>query len=208
MRIFSIVAGCLIVLSHIFSSPAHAQNGVLDLRNAIDAQQVRLVSVRGNGSSSGSSLSGYLENLTHSSIRIGTHFVKPIFLANSGAGQNMLATQVYGHDGTYYPDGSTGYISVPVRGRLQVQIIAYCVDFERDNPSNTETLRRAEIPARIRSIADKITRFERRNPTLDTTVASQIALWISQDIPEKDILERFRYSDEDRRIAQQIMALP
>ena len=82
-----------------------AQTVVYDLHDEFDSGRVRLISATGMGRSSGASVEGYLINDTAAERHVGIYLSRPIYLRNSGAGQDMIATEVYLGDGGYQSDG-------------------------------------------------------------------------------------------------------
>ena len=89
-----LVAACLAATGSL-----SAQVVVYDLHDEVDAGRVRLISATGNGSSSGASVEGTLINDTAAERHFGIYLSRPIYLRNSGAGQSMIATEVYLGDG-------------------------------------------------------------------------------------------------------------
>jgi hypothetical protein len=171
-------------------SAAHADA----LSSLLASGRVTFSDIRGTGASSGASLTGTLVNETGRSIDVDVHILEPVYLRNSGAGQNMVATQVYGSNGGYYVSGRGSFVTIPANGRLPVMLIAYCADFERDNPGQGERLSVATLPREIADISRKIAAFEAARPNQDTVAAVQVALWLAQGWSPDDIRRQFDFS--------------
>ena len=136
---------------------------VLDLGDLINNRQVSL-SARGNGSSSGASLDGDLRNLTAGTLRINTVIRRGLFLANSGAGQNMAATGVYLGDLGYYSDGKDTFIELGRGAEISVCFIGFCVDFQKENPSAINTWKLLRPTPRLQAknqISARLTKLSR-----------------------------------------------
>jgi len=71
------------------------------LQQLVDSGAVRLESVRGNGSSTGTALEGTLVNTTARALKIDIDISPAMFFKNRGAGQNMFVRQVLGPKGEY-----------------------------------------------------------------------------------------------------------
>ena len=171
---------------------AQAQT-VRDLAQAVASGDVVLVEVTGNGGSSGTALEGVLVNSSARIIRIDVSLKVPLFFRNKGPGQNMLATNVYGRGGSYFRQGGRSFLRLRPRERLQVVLLAYCADFEKDNPTRDSSFRETAIPKKLGSIAAKISAYQKQHPNLDLTVAAQLALWRAQGISLDKIAQRFPF---------------
>ena len=159
-----------------------AQVTVNDLHDEIDAGRVRFISATGNGSSSGASVEGYLINDTAAERHVGIYLSRPVYLRNSGAGQNMVATEVYLGDGGYLSDGRRSFITLNAGVRTRVMLIAYCVDFEKDNPSASDRMAVGSVPPTLNAVMSSIGGYVRANPDADVTVAAQLAIWLVQGV--------------------------
>lgn len=166
---------------------------------------IQIITVAGNGSSSGAALDGILLNATDRTVTIDVHLSEPVYFRNSGPGQNMIATQVYSSGGAYEMKGGRSYITIPAKSRLNVMFIAYCADFERDNPSADERLTIGNLPENLKFAAVKVAAFEAANPTLDTTTASQVALWIAAGVKPETISRQFDFTQNDLALARRIL---
>lgn len=178
-----------------------AQTIVKDFSSAIESGAVLLERSNGTGASSGSSVEGSITNETDQELNIDVYISKPIYLVNRGSGQNMVATQVYGRDGGYMSDGKRSFISLKPRERFPVNFIAYCADFEKDNPSPGESFAVGELPGELAQVMRNIAAFARANPDQDITSAAQVAVWLAQGESTADIATKFKFSAEDERLA-------
>lgn len=91
---------------------AHAETGIETLTQAMKSGDVVVVSITGNGSSSGAALEGYLVNRTSIPKNLDIWLDIPLFLENESSGQDMVATQIYRRDGSYMSDGERSFISL------------------------------------------------------------------------------------------------
>ena len=179
-----------------------AQVNVNDLGNEIDAGRIKLMSAAGNGSSSGASVEGYLINQTATQRNVSIYLSRPIYLVNSGAGQNMVATQVYLGDGGYVTDGRRSFITLRPREQTRVLFIAYCVDFERENPSESDDFSIGVLPLNLNPVMAKINAFVAANSDADVTVAAQIAIWLAEGETITEIQSKFDFAPADERLAR------
>lgn len=175
------------------------------LTELVTSGRVAIADVRGTGSSSGTSLRGALVNQTGSSIEIDVTLLDPLYLRNSGLGQNMVATQVYEANGSYYEDGSRRFIRLGPNERLPVMMVAYCADFERSNPSTSESFVVAAMPVGISEIARRIAAYEAAWPNGNMVVPVQVALWLAQGVKATEIQQQFSFTPEQLREAHAIL---
>lgn len=191
-----------------FNSSLYAQD-IVDLGAGLDSGSIRIVQLHGNGSSSGTSLEGQIENLTQNELRIAVNLRRPLYFGNrGGSGQNMIAVSIFEDGGRYYSDGESSFISLMPGRALSVQLTAYCADFDKENPSVSDSFAIADTPEEISEIALKISRYEAANAEFDLTVPSQLALWLSQGNSASEIQEKFAFSASDERVAREILAQP
>ncbi len=192
-----------------FYQPAFAQD-ITDLATELESGRLKFVELHGNGSSSGASIEGQLENLTQSEVRVFVSFKRPMFLGNQGGGsrQNMIAVRIYNAGGGYYNDGTNNFIVIEPEEKIYVLLTAYCADFDKENPAYSDSFFVSNVPDNLSGIALKIARYQEANPEIDLTVQSQLALWISQGISASEIGEKFPFSTSDENIARDIMAQP
>ena len=165
------------------------------LSSLLSSGQVAFSSVRGTGSSSGSSLYGTLVNRTGSEVEVDVMLREPVYFKNRGVGQNMIATQIYGSDGGYYRDAGRSFVAIPANGSMEIMLVAYCADFELDNPTRNERLAVAPIPRSLDTAARRIAAYEAANPNADTLVPAQLALWLAQGLDPAQIRQQFSFSN-------------
>ncbi|MDR0450265.1 MAG: hypothetical protein LBH26_03270 [Treponema sp.] len=165
------------------------------------------LTARGNGGSSGMVINGYLRNTTSAEIWLDTFINRGIYLINSGAGQNMLATRIYLRGGQYYSDGSREFIILPAREDVEVSFIAFCANLERSNPSSEESFSSDAMPAELQAMAAKINRYMDEHPSGENqSTVAQLALWRSQGKTRNEIGEHFRFTQSDWDSAGLILA--
>jgi hypothetical protein len=166
---------------------------------------VEVTGVQGNGSSSGASLRGKLVNRTGSTLEVDVALREPLYFDNAGSAQNMVATQVYESGGGYYVEGSRRFLELRPNASLPVLFIAYCADFESDNPGELDRLNVAVMPGDIAWAASRIAEYEALNPDTDTVVSAQLALWLSQGETPQEIQQKFSFTQSELDIARAIL---
>ena len=119
----------------------------------------------------------------------------------------MIATRVYGKDGSYLSDGERDFIEVNTGERLPVVLNVYCADFEKDNPSSNESFAIRSIPQDLEAIARSISEYEESNLESNVIVGAQLALWLSQGITLEEISEKFSYVEIDKTHMRAIIDL-
>lgn len=180
--------------------------GVSDLFSEISRDSnISVTKITGMGASSGSSLRGVLVNKSVNDIKVSVNFSEPLFFHNWGDGQNMVATQVFLGDGSYLSAGSQSFIVIPSRGSVDVIFIAYCADFEKENPSPLDKFGLTTVPEKLRDISRSIASYERLHLGEDLTAAAQVALWLSQGVSAEDIRSRFSFTPVDHQHALEII---
>ena len=184
---------------------ANGQSEVVSLREAMTRGAIAIESVAGTGGSSGTVLHGDLVNHNSAYYSIDVRLDTPLYFRNRSAGQNMVAVQLYGRDGSYMSDGTRGFVRVGPRARLPITFVAYCADFDKENPTVTDIFAIARMPPEISIVVQKIAAFESASPATDTTVAAQLALWVAQGQTLDEIGERFPFSMEDVAMMREIL---
>ena len=179
------------------NSAAYAEMNIENLVQAMKSGDVEIMSITGNGGSSGPVLKGYLLNRSSVSKYLDVRLDRALFFKNKGSGQNIIATQIYQRDLSYMSDGERSFISLEPDELLEIMFIAYCVEFEKDNPSSGESFAIREIPQNLSEIAKKISAFEKANPSKDATISAQLALWREQGVSLKKISEKFEFDRDD-----------
>jgi len=183
-----------------------ASKRAADLLDEIRSGNITLTSSHGVGASTGASVRGHLVNNTSKDIRVAVDLDKPLFMRNSNRrSQNMLATRVFNRDGTYLREGSQSFITLGANGRMPVTFIAYCVDFEKDNPADVDSFTVSDVPAELVGISGKIQRYERDNPDADSGAALQLALWLAQGESIQEIREKFVFTPQDEQTARRLI---
>lgn len=197
----------LIAVIAFCGGPAIAQTTVSDLHAEIQAGRIAVESMRGNGSSTGMAIDGRIRNTTSRTLQINTNLRQPMYLSNrtSGLRQNMVAFSVYGQGGSYYTDGRNSFIKVSPNQSLDVQLLAYCADYERENPHSTDQFDISQVPPEISEITRKISEYKRKNPDDDSIQAFQVALWLAQGLSPEEIRRTFEFSQQDELKARRIM---
>ena len=177
---------------------------VRELSEAISSGDVTL-SANGNGSSSGAAIIGTLTNSTSAEIRVNVTITGGIYLRNSGSGQNMVGTQIFLFSGGYTESGTSRFIKLPSSSITGILIIAFCSDFELDNPSRGDNFSIAPMPTRLQSISEKISRYLHDNFDDDPVIPVQLALWNFQGESRSHIREKFNFDDSDWMLAADII---
>ena len=95
------------------------QKSDMTLEEAVLEYYVGLDSVQGQNLSSGAVLDGYLTNLTPVALEIAVHLSTPLFLRNSGAGQNMIVTKVFGRGMRYMRRGEDWIVALKPAERIR-----------------------------------------------------------------------------------------
>jgi hypothetical protein len=193
----------LIVGCAVGPEPPHRE--VVDLHDELDDGHVNLTSASGNGSSSGSSITARLVSATPSPLRIDVVLSRPIYLANTGRGQNMIALQVYLSDNSYATDGTDAFITLPGQTATPVVFVAFCMDFEKDNPTALDQFFVAEVPTSVLPVVERINRYAAANPDADIVAAAQAAIWLAQGVTIRAIRSRFNVTPADEALARQFL---
>lgn len=180
----------------------YAQTPLKDLAAELDAKRIALESPTGNGASSGNAVEGYLVNQNSEEVHIDISFVRPLFMRNRGLGQNMVATRVLLAGGRYVSDGKRSFISLKPKERTPVEFVAYCVDFEKDNPTRTDSFSLETSPPSLDHVVKAIIDYSRHNPFKDITAAAQAAIWLADGISIENIRTKFNVSPSDEILAR------
>lgn len=180
--------------------PIVAYSAPVDFINEIEAGKLSLINARGNGASSGNAVEGYLVNNSLNKKRINVDLSRPLYFVNSGVGQNMIATKVVARNGGYYSDGKNSFIEINPQERKAITLIAYCVDFYKNNPASYELLSIKPIPSNLYKLFNGITISKENN-----IVAIQLALWLAQGISIGEIRKKFNFSYTDEILARKLI---
>jgi hypothetical protein len=176
---------------------AQTSSSVRELNDLLRDGQV-ILRVNGNGGSSGMVIDGFLRNSNSGELWIDIDIKQGLYLKNSGAGQNMVATQIYLEGGRYSFDGSRNFIVLSPREDAAVSLVAFCANLERDNPSSEESFIRDVMPQELQTMAENINRYMREHPDDENVVVvAQLALWRSQGKTMDEIGEHFLFTQDD-----------
>ncbi len=175
---------------------------VNDLHDEIDDGNIILVSARGNGNLSGAAVEGYLANQTADVRRVNIYLTRPIYLVNNGQGQNMVASEVYYGDGDYMSDGRRPFIELEPGAQTAVRFVAYCVDLDKDNPSQLESFSIGTMPADLESVMASINAFAFSNPSTNRTATAQMAIWLAQGENLEEIESRIDFTEAEEGLAR------
>ena len=197
---FSLLGICLL-----FMASAHAQP-IADLAPALESGKISFSRLSGTGSSSGLSIRGTIRNDASSPVRINTNLARPLFLKNSSDRQNMVAYQILETGGRYFRDAMGSFIEIKPNSTLGVELVAYCADYEKENPVGTDSFSLEMMPSNLQEVTEKIRKFKMRNPSEDVTAAAQVALWLGQGKTPDEIGKTFEYTASDLATARRILA--
>ena len=175
---------------------------------ALAAGDLVVTDVRGKGASSGTILDGNLRNTTARSIRVGVRLSRGLYLANrTASAQNMIATAVYERGGLYYVEDEEPFIEVLPHQVKGVTFNGYCLNFDRENPTETDSLAVQPVPPDISDIVHRLLAYEQTSGDQErSTVRAQVALWLAQDHAPEEIRERFDFTPADLNEAYRILA--
>jgi hypothetical protein len=123
-------------------------------------------------------------------------------MRNRGLGQNMIATRVLLAGGRYLSDGKRSFISLKPKQRTPVEFVAYCVDFEKENPTRADSFAVETSPDSLDHVIKAIKDYSRENPGKDITAAAQTAVWLTRGISIEDIRTKFNVSPSDEILAR------
>jgi hypothetical protein len=88
---------------------------------------------------------------------------------------------------------------------VHVKFLSYCADFEKENPARSELFTVNAVGEDIKPVLARITAYQRKYPDRDITRAAQVAIWTAQGEDADAILEKFRYSLQDLKLAQEFV---
>lgn len=176
-----------------------------DLAEVLASGAVTLVQARGNGASSGNSINAVLRNNTGQNIDVDIFMKSPVYLANSGAGQNMIASMVVGSDGAYRMEGQRQFVTLKPNEQMVASMVAYCADFAKENPTAQESFSVAQSPATLAPVITRINDYVRANPDANVTAAAQVAVWMAQGESPEAIANKFEFSEADEHLARSFL---
>lgn len=187
------------------SSTVGAQQHSTDLVDLISSGDVSLVRASGNGASSGNSIDAVLRNNTGGKIEVDVFMRQPVFLRNSGVGQNMIASVVLGADGGYMQRGERSVLTLKPKEQFSASMVAYCADLDKENPTAAETFAVAPAPAHLIPVIARINEHVRANPNADVTAAAQVAIWMAQGESTNEIAQKFEFTSADEQLAYKFL---
>lgn len=173
-----------------------------DLAELLSSGAVSLVRASGNGSSSGNSIDAVLRNNTQRAVEVDVYMRQPVYLRNSGVGQNMIASMVVGADGGYVLKGGRSVVTLRPSADFPASMVAYCADFEKENPTAAETFSVDQAPGHLAPVIARINEYVKANPNAQVTTAAQIAVWMAQDERLDRIAEKFDFTSADEQLAR------
>ena len=187
----------------LIASGSHAE----DLVMLLNADEVRIEQVQGTGYSSGLALQGNLVNTSGRNLEIDVVPSSALYFANRQPGQNMVIVALLERDGSYYTLGNKAFVEVQRGATLPISLIAYCADFDLDNPQSNHTFAVSSLPTTLVGIAEAIRREEERNIEIgsDNTTALQVALWLAQGVSADEIRERYPFTAQEERLARDLI---
>ena len=161
----------LILAFQLFSQVRRART---PLPVAIATGQVQ-VSIRGTGASSGDSIKLNIAKRPAAAAGPLEISVPPGTILSNGnsAGQNMVVGEVLGRmvsESSYIP---ASHIELSGKSAVDYALTAFCLNFEKDNPSDTDTFRAEEPDATLACIM--------KNSAQLSVAARQAAVWIHTD---------------------------
>jgi len=209
--VFALVSGCsgpqgsAPAVASEPEQPSYTSNSPGDMADLIDAGLVKLLRSNGNGNSSGAAVEGSIQNTSSKPLAIDIVMSRPVYFRNGGRGQNMIASMVLGDDGGYMSNGSNSFVQLAPNEQANVQFIAFCADFEKDNPSASDTFTLGDPPPQLLGVMSKIAAYSRANPESDVTVPGQVAVWMAQGVPPDTIRTKFDFDAMDEARARSFL---
>jgi hypothetical protein len=187
-------------------SYAISAKDILQIADALRTGSITLA-CSGNGSSSGAAVEGYITNKTTRVLYIDVHLSAPLYLKNSGNGQDMVALEVYLASGEYSSLGSLEFIEIGTGTRTPIIFTSFCVDFESDNPESSERFTVASVPFgdSVMRVVNNAGAYMRSHPDEDSVAAVQIAIWLALGTSIEHIGDKFEFSDADVGLARTLL---
>ena len=127
-------------------------------------------------------------------------------MANSGSGQNMLATRVYFTGGEYFLIDGKRVITIAPKATVGIVFDAYCADFDKDNPTKDENLSFRVVPQAKIKIASQISRYSAANITVDLTIPIQLAVWRDEGKSREEIARKFNFTSIEWELSTKILS--
>jgi len=177
----------------------------VQLSVALSSGNVTLTARGDNYSSGMGAVVGTLRNNTSVELNINVSITEGLYLRNTGAGQNMVATGVFLKGGRFSRIGANRFIKVSAGANVEIEIEAFCADMDRANPASTESFSTEAIPSAIVAISSSISRYIADNFELDLTLPVQIAVWRTQGHSQAEISAKLSFTGADWEIATTII---
>jgi len=114
----------------------------------------------------------------------------------------MVAIGIYLSGGQYKSNGRRSFITLRPKSRSAVTLLAYCVDFDKDNPSESDRFTLGSVPSVLEPVMANIQNHSIANPKADFTVAAQAAVWLAQGNSISEIRARFPVTPAEERLAR------
>ena len=180
---------------------------IKNLTQVMANYEAAILMASGRRETAGVVLDAYLSNATGEPLYFDIYLDQPLYLRNKDRDRrDMIVTRVYMDFGYFLIEegrkhgflSSTAYIE-------PVDLWAYSVDFDKDNPTHSDEFELQKVPAALQDIVSLIGLFEREAADLDdddTMRTAQVALWKAQGVPEMAILERYPHEYEHMQAAR------
>ena len=186
---------------------------VENLTRALAEREARILRVSGRGQTAGVVLDAYLVNVTSEYRHFDVYLDEPLYLRNKNPeGRSMIVTRLYTDMGFFLVEEGRKVVPVLKSPLLApVDLWAYSIDFDKDNPALTDEFELRQIPADLQEIAELIAAFERFSAHVDNAAVmgddsvmriAQIALWKAQEVPEVAILKHYPHKYEHMKAAR------
>jgi hypothetical protein len=84
-------------------------------------------------------------------------------------------------------------------------MLAFCAEFEKDNPSGSDSFTTGKLPAELRTVLARIEDYLRKNPDTERIAAIQAAVWMAQGLTLEHIRQKFEVGAEDEKLARSFL---
>jgi hypothetical protein len=177
-----------------------------DLATAISEGRIRIESLKAHSAMSGGVIDAYLSNPGGCTVFIDVSLRRPLSLANSGSGPDMIALMVFREGGRYLNIGKTAFIELPPGEQTKVALVAYSTDCGKGNLTESDGFRLGQAPAAFMKAAAGIQAFILANNGQDVNEAAQLAIWRAAGFSREEISSRLgAYGDEAWRQAESFL---
>jgi hypothetical protein len=192
---------CLCVAGAAFSQDIRVQ----DLSDSIEAGRIRIESAKGTGASTGAAIQCVLANATAETLYLDIFIRGGLYFMNGGSGQDMLAAAVFLADGSYNSWKDRFFIIIDPGKSVDAVMLAFCAEFEKDNPSGSDSFTTGKLPAELRTVLARIEDYLRKNPDTERIAAIQAAVWMAQGLTLEHIRQKFEVGAEDEKLARSFL---